>query len=335
MVFLHIYYFRFFDKNVLYGDFVLLLLPNIITKMHQEEVTLQSLTDNDCIKVSYSDNDIVVVDDVQQFAEFGSAHISLNGIAVCTSGRVTAMMNSNKVELNKNQVAVVPKNAIITDLMLSPDFKLKAMFFSDRMLQSFLHEKISIWNETMYIHRNNILTLDDDAILFYDHFYSMLKLVMECGPNHIYYSNEVIQSLLRAAMLALCGAMKASINKNVSDPSVKMRSSPSVYFQRFLDLLHSGDVRNRSVQYYAKQLCITPKYLTIICKKHSGKTPLEWITGQAIENIRYYLRYTDLSIKQICDVLNFASPSFFGKYVRQHLGVTPGNLRSGEDSTNP
>ena len=90
------------------GDFVLLLLPNIITKMHQEEVTLQSLTDNDCIKVSYSDNDIVVVDDVQQFAEFGSAHISLNGIAVCTSGRVTAMMNSNKVELNKNQVAVVP-----------------------------------------------------------------------------------------------------------------------------------------------------------------------------------------------------------------------------------
>lgn len=58
-------------------------------------------------------------------------------------------------------------------------------------------------------------------------------------------------------------------------------------------------------------------------------------TGQAIENIRYYLRDTDLSIKQICDVLNFASPSFFGKYVRQHLGVTPGKLRSGEGSTNP
>ena len=254
--------------------------------MRQEEVTLQSLADNDCITVSYSDNDIVIIDDVQQFAEIGSAHISLNGIAVCTSGRVLAVMNSNKVELNKNQVAV---------------------------------------------HRNNILTLDDDAVLFYEHFYSMLKLVMECAPNHIYYSNEVIQSLLRAAMLALCGAMKASINKDVSDPSVKMRSSPSVYFQRFLDLLHSGDVRNRSVQYYAKQLCITPKYLTVICKKHSGKTPLEWITGQVLENIRYYLRDTDLSIKQICDILNFTSPSFFGKYVRMHLGVTPGKFRGGEE----
>lgn len=145
-----------------------------------------------------------------------------------------------------------------------------------------------------------------------------------------FYSNEVIQSLLRAALLVLCGVMNASINKNVSDPSVKMRSIPSVYFQRFLNLLHSGDVRNRSVQYYAKQLCITPKYLTTICKKHSGKTPLEWITGQAIENIRYYLRDTDLSIKQICDVLNFASPSFFGKYVRLHSWITPGKLRSGD-----
>ncbi len=158
--------------------------------MRQEEVTLPTLTDNDCIKVSYSDNDIVVVDDVKQFAEFGSALISLNGIAVCTSGSVTAMMNSNKVELNKNQVAVVPKNAIITDLMLSPYFKLKAMFFLIECCRIFSTKKISVWNETMYIHRNNIFTLDDDAILFYDHFYSMLKLVMECGPNHIFIATK-------------------------------------------------------------------------------------------------------------------------------------------------
>lgn len=122
-------------------DSISLTKTHQLTKIRQEEVTLPTLTDNDCIKVSYSDNDIVVVDDVKQFAEFGSALISLNGIAVCTSGSVTAMMNSNKVELNKNQVAVVPKNAIITDLMLSPYFKWKAMFFLIECCRIFSNKK--------------------------------------------------------------------------------------------------------------------------------------------------------------------------------------------------
>ena len=41
--------------------------------MVQEEVSLQTLTDNEDINIGYSDNDIVVVDSIQQFAEVRSA----------------------------------------------------------------------------------------------------------------------------------------------------------------------------------------------------------------------------------------------------------------------
>ena len=58
----------------------------------------------------------------------------------------------------------------------------------------------------------------------------------------------------------------------------------------------------------------------------SGKTALEWITESLMEKIRFYLCDTDLSIKQICDLLVFANPSFFGKYVKEHFGVTPAQL---------
>jgi AraC-like DNA-binding protein len=77
----------------------------------------------------------------------------------------------------------------------------------------------------------------------------------------------------------------------------------------------------------ASDLCISPKYLTAICKKQSGKTANEWIREQVLEEIRYYLRQTDLSIKQICDRLGFSNSSFFGKYVKEHFGMTPMQLR--------
>ena len=78
----------------------------------------------------------------------------------------------------------------------------------------------------------------------------------------------------------------------------------------------------------ACKLCISPKYLTAVCKKNSGKTANEWITEQVLEDIRYYLRQTDLSIKQICDRLGFPNPSFFGKYVKDHFGMTPMEFRN-------
>ena len=46
-----------------------------------------------------------------------------------------------------------------------------------------------------------------------------------------------------------------------------------------------------------------------------------------MENIRYNLKQTDLNIKQISELLGFPNPSFFGKYVREHLGMSPNEYR--------
>ena len=99
------------------------------------------------------------------------------------------------------------------------------------------------------------------------------------------------------------------------------------HFQRFLDLLHSINVKHHTVEWYANELCISPKYLSALCKKHSGKTANEWITEHVLEDIRFYLKQTDYSIKQICDILGFPNPSFFGKYVKDHFGQTPAHFR--------
>ena len=138
------------------------------------------------------------------------------------------------------------------------------------------------------------------------------------------FRTDVIQSLLRAAVLGLCGAIKQRI---LTDVEPLDAGTANNHFQRFLDLLHSVDVKHRTVEWYATELCITPKYLSSICKKQSGKTANEWITEHVLEDIRYYLKQTDYSIKQICDLLGFPNTSFFGKYVKDHFGMTPMQLR--------
>ncbi len=289
---------------------------------HQEEITFQTLAANRDVQIGYSDNDILVVDSIQQFAAVNTAHVSMNAVVICTQGKVQGLMNGMLLELHQNQIAIIPQNVMVTDVMVSPDFNLRGMFLTTRILQSFLREKMSVWNDMMFIHRHHIVTMDQDEMLFFTHFYDMLTQSMQRGKDNP-FQTEVIQSLLRSAILALCGAMKLML------PSVDHDISTSdAHFQRFLELLHSTPVKHRTVEDYASDLCISPKYLTTICKKNTGKTASEWITEHVMEDIRYYLKQTDLSIKQICDRLGFPNPSFFGKYVKDHSGMTPVQFRN-------
>jgi len=287
--------------------------------MQQEEISLQTLTDNEDIQVGYSDNDIVIVDNIQKFAETRAAHVSMNAIAICSQGKVQGMMNGQPIEMHKNQVAIIPQNVVISDLMISPDLALKAMFFTNRILQSFLREKINVWNDVVYIRRTHVVSMEDEDLQFYTNFYEMLRLCFDKSMNYP-FRTDVIQSLLRGAILGLCGALK---QRMLNDDTPTNNN----HFQRFLDLLHSIDVKHHTVEWYANELCISPKYLSALCKKHSGRTANEWITEHVLEDIRYYLKQTDYSIKEICDLLGFPNPSFFGRYVKEHFGQTPAYFR--------
>jgi len=300
-------------------------MPTFAPMKQQEEITLQSLTDNEDIQIGYSDNDIVIIDSIQKWAEISAAHVAMNAIAICTQGKIQVTMNGQTIELHKNQVAIVPQNVVITDPMMSPDFDLKAMFFTNRILQSFLREKMNVWNDVVYVRKMHVITMDDDELSFYTHLYDMLCLCFDKGKGQLFLT-DVIQSLLRAGVLGLCGGLKKRMQTDGTPTTIDVHSANS-HFQRFLDLLHSTDVKHRKVEWYADELCISPKYLSALCKKHSGKTANEWITEHVLEDIRYYLKQTDYSIKQICHQLGFPNTSFFGRYVKIHFGMTPMQIR--------
>ena len=77
----------------------------------------------------------------------------------------------------------------------------------------------------------------------------------------------------------------------------------------------------RSVSYYADTLCYTPKHFSKVIKQACGRTPLDLINETTIEHIKYRLKRSDKSVKEIAEEFNFPNQSFFGKYVKSIWGL--------------
>ena len=112
-----------------------------------EEITLQTITNDKRISVEYSDDDIVIIDNVRNLVDPQVTRMNMHLLTICTGGRAHGSINGQEIELRKNQVAVCPPNVTLTNLMVSPDFDFKAMFFTTRILQSFLREKMKPYIE--------------------------------------------------------------------------------------------------------------------------------------------------------------------------------------------
>ncbi|MBP3227398.1 MAG: helix-turn-helix domain-containing protein [Bacteroidaceae bacterium] len=275
------------------------------------------------IPVDYSDEDLVIIDNVRRIAtDVEHARLPMNILVVCIAGRVRFDLSGVPTELTENQVLVCPPGTMLTNPLFSPDFEFKLLLVTNRLVQSFLRGKMDVWNRTLYVHKFRVLQLGSDDIRFFECFYTMLRLYIDSPNERVPYRGDLIRSLLRAGFLGLCGTIS-----QMPAPSAPAHTAESL-FARFLDLLQTTERKHRPIDYFADRLCVTPKYLSQVCKRATGKTAAQWITEYTLDDIRHYLRATDLPVKQVCDRLGFPNASFFGRYVRTHFGQTPLEYRA-------
>ena len=57
------------------------------------------------------------------------------------------------------------------------------------------------------------------------------------------------------------------------------------------------------------------------------RTAFDVINEAVLTDVRYQLKYSQKSIKEIADYLDFPNISFFGKFVRRHVGCSPKEYR--------
>lgn len=276
------------------------------------------------VNIAYSDEDILVIDSAKEMEEMLPIRLGMNVICLCLRGRVQIDVNGEGMMLNERGLLMLPSNTIIEHPMTSPDYDCRFLCLTNRIVNDFLRQYINVWNQTMYVNRMKIRSMSEGDVHNISMFYELLKNNV-MATTHTKYKKEIIRSLLKAAILGLCASLEDAMeNETPSDVT-----HANGLFRKFLDMLNRDGEKRHSVRYYAEGLCVTPKYLSVLCMKNSGKTAKQWINECMVENARYYLKSTDLSIKEISDMLGFPSTSYFGRYVKKNFGAPPVAFRSG------
>ncbi len=98
----------------------------------------------------------------------------------------------------------------------------------------------------------------------------------------------------------------------------------------------SYDFCTRIVQYHdfvhsmaehAEALKVTPTHLTRVCKAQTGRTAAQILTEMHLHRAQLALTSENLSVCDISKQLNFGSAAYFTRFVKQHTGQSPTQIR--------
>jgi AraC-like DNA-binding protein len=168
--------------------------------------------------------------------------------------------------------------------------------------------------------QNPVVSLTPGEIQVYSNYFYTIRRKMSDQQNH--YRTGLVKALLLAMFYDM-----SNVIWRVEQQESKSMTRHDVIFSQFIRLLGEHFRTERRVNWYAKQLCLTPKYLSEAIKLISKRTPNEWIDDYVVLEIRVLLKNSTKSIKEITEELHFPNQSFFSKYFKEHVGVSPSDYR--------
>ena len=289
-----------------------------IVNVHLDNLALGSVK----TEAKYIDEELVFIDNIHDLPDFAACKVSFNVALYCAKGRLQAMIGSKEIHIHSGQIILVHSHVIVDEIMASPDIEFSVVCLSDRVLTDILQSQMGIWTRALYKNHYHIMDLPQDLIGFLNGRTMERIFKKDDSP----FKQEILVCILRATFLTYCEELMGLPAGIQNEANVESTRSFRL-FQAFISNVQCRHVKKRRVGEYAKELCISPKYLTAVCQKESGKSPSDWIEEFVVIDICYYLKNTALSSKQIANELGFATPSFFGKFVREHLGCTPTEYR--------
>jgi AraC family transcriptional activator of pobA len=113
----------------------------------------------------------------------------------------------------------------------------------------------------------------------------------------------------------------------LSAEDAKRASAAERLTHRFCDLLANNLGNGWNAADYAEQLDITATHLARVCKQSSGMSAADIISHCTFSRARELLSQEDVAIKTLAETLGFGSAAYFTRFIQNHSGMTPSQLR--------
>ena len=245
-------------------------------------------------------------------------------IGVGTEGETSVSFNLHEFRLKKDSMFIfTPKNILQVNsqqyfkadvIAISPDFMRRINIDIKNMMPLFLKfvetPTVALTPEESRSMRGMIAQIERETR----------------GPE-THFSFDIVSGLIAATIYKVGDIMYHYLAEHPEEQN-NSHNRAEEYFKQFTHLLGEHFREERSVGFYARQLCITPKYLTTLIKRISGQSVSEWIDNYVILEAKTLLKYSTMSIQEIAYYLNFPNQSFFGSYFKRNTGMSPSQYKA-------
>ena len=245
-------------------------------------------------------------------------------IGVGTEGETSVSFNLHEFKLKKDSIFIfTPKNVLQVNsqqyfkadvIAISPDFMRRINIDIKNMMPLFLK-----------FVENPALTLTPEESRSMRGM--MAQIERETRGPETHFSFDIVSGLIAATIYKVGDIMYHYLAEHPEGQN-NSHNRAEEYFKQFTHLLGEHFREERSVGFYARQLCITPKYLTTLIKRISGQSVSEWIDNYVILEAKTLLKYSTMSIQEIAYYLNFPNQSFFGSYFKRNTGMSPSQYKA-------
>lgn len=139
----------------------------------------------------------------------------------------------------------------------------------------------------------------------------------------VHRGNRKVCQGLFFALLEFVGQIYEVVTEGVTQSTRNQKIS-----NRFANLLYAHYLQEKEVSFYAEKLKLSPKTLSDILKKETGRSAKQSLEDYIILEAKSLLKQTHMSIKEIVYWLGYEDPSYFTKLFKSKVGVTPLEYRS-------
>ena len=264
----------------------------------------------------------VVIEDVHSLpvTDISEPFISPNlTISLNHSGTAHTLYDMQPVEFKFHNIAVVLPNHIIGQGYTTEDYRVTLIIVA----KSFYEELITRESFKDYIKYNTIpnFQLNEEQYDKINIILNTLRLI--CNTEHP-KRHETLANLLDILFYAL-------MRYRGEEKQVKEETRNMYLFNTFYDLLINNYHCQHKLDWYAQELCLTPKYLSSVIRNTTGKSAAKWIDEVIILHAKRLLQTRhDMNIQQVGYKLGFKENANFCRFFREQTGLRPSEYRKGK-----
>ena len=252
-------------------------------------------------------------------------------VLFCKAGYIDVFYHGGMIRINAGDLFVrIPDfTQPLGPYEMSPDFKFMQMTMNADIFEQVMFDHLRIepnwWSKQEYVKNNPIFPLSAISIDTVETYFHLLTLQLKAVASP--YRRQILMLIAKGATMEMLNYLDR-LPIELEDPTVRRAASnhSDYIFHQFIKLLQKYP-HKREVQWYARALDITPKYLSEVCMERSDKSAGEWIADVTVAELKHFLQDTTLPIHEVAQLMEFPNASFFCQYTKKHLGVTPNHYR--------